>query len=233
MERMRRGLGKRGLTLVEVLVAGIVLLAALPPLINSLTTVWRLEAAQANESHGTHLAHVVFESVLHRMYNGRPVQSGEPAVTPRDPRGYGLNDTQAERRQKYAAKSYLQFFLRLRESGTAAVSSPDAGNVALSQYFDRLVQDQDGPLASGPTETSHPELVAALKNFRIDVDVQLHLDDVPPPPPGTPRTEPAVDMARLKLDLTWSDRSGAPVTRSFRTRLTRYLFEDSPLNTPP
>jgi hypothetical protein len=119
---VRSRMRSRGFTVMEMVLAGAIVLISLPPLVGALTTVWRMERSQTSDSHATNVAHVVLETMHHQMYNGWRAQPADPASRT-DTRGHRLNDGEQKKRELLARKTYLDFFTAMKQDPKPVLSS--------------------------------------------------------------------------------------------------------------
>lgn len=213
---------RRGVTLVEVLVAIAIVAVVLPALIDTQLTVRRMDVSQTERSQSTHLAGAVLETIHYRMYNGYRTDPNNPDTLV-DVRGFKLNDPRDARRQAQQRGSPLAFFNGLPERDTAALTGPGRRQSAfLAPLGDLVTRARAGAPRPDPSESRW------LERFGLEVGAVMHLDDAPAPPRVTKNyDEPVVDMALVRATLSWNDAvRGQPVTRVMQTRFTRYLYEE-------
>lgn len=202
-------MSRGGVTLIEVLVALVIVAIALPPLLTTQLTIRRMDASQTERSQSTHLTGAVLETIHYRMYNGYRTDPNNPE-TLIDARGFKLNDTRTARVAAQRTDSALRFFAGLAERSTGVVAT--AGH-ARSGFFPPPATAHDGTW---------------LERYRLDVSTFLKTDDAPLPPRISKNwDEPAIDMALVTVALTWDDAvRGQPTTRTVQTRFTRYLYDE-------
>lgn len=217
---------RSGMTLTEVLVAGLVVAAAMPPLIQLGLTVAKLDTGHGQRTQAIGLSQLVFEQLHYRLYNG-------------DSRGgIKLNDTFAERQQAYTTRRpYLSNFLEMRDDSGSPAVPPDQLDPTQSSFLTGFINGYAGPGRSQPspiTARTNPDLALALKSYKIALGVTPHLDiaTVDPAPDAWPRAkergEPKLDLARFDVRVTWDDAKGQAQTRTLVTRFCRGLYEMDP-----
>jgi hypothetical protein len=212
---------RRGLSLIEALVTGLVIAATLPLLLQSGSTIVRMDKARQQRAQAANLARVALEGVHYDLYNGSS-QGYEPA------------DSAELRRAKYISESYLSPLRALSEveSGVVAGSARRVSR-SFSRIFNRREPWSAGDpgVQAGIEERERPALAAELRDFRVSVEVIPHLDE-----PGTAgdvlarkeAEDPKVDLARLKVIVRWMGPQGGQQSRVFETRVTRPVTELDP-----
>lgn len=220
---------RSGMTMTEVLVAGLVVAAALPPLMQLGVSIAKLDTGHGQRSLAIGLSQVAFEQIHYRLYNG-------------DSRGgIKLNDTESARQTAYRITSrpaYLASFLDLKDDAGSPAIPADLLDPTQSPYLKGFINGYVSPGKSSPTALTvrtNPDLAAALAKFKIAVGVIPHLD-IPTEDPGSnawPRKkapgEPKLDLARFEVRVIWEDAKGAAQTRTLVTRFGRTMFESDPL----
>lgn len=213
--------GRRGLTLIEALVTGLVIAATLPLLLQSGSTIVRMDKSRQQRAQAANLARVVLEGIHYDLYNGSSV-------------GYVPADPQDLRTAKYVSETYLE---SLRALGEPESGVTDGSSRRISRSFARIFNRRDpGPggdagTQAGIDERERPLLAAELREFRVSVEVRPHLDT--PSASADPLAikepeDPKVDLAYLDVIVSWAGPDGGRHARQFETRATRPVSELDP-----
>lgn len=214
--------GRRAFSLVEVLVAGIILTAALIPIITNFQTLFRGYKKTHQATHAMSIAQCVLETIRHRFYDW-------------DTRFFLLNDRLDERQQKLGRKEYEGVFKKVvldfeefRSSATGPLGfrvTQVAGQADTLKYFKEFFNFKDGG-AKGITETTNPVLFRQLSTYRATVRVV----------PGTPRSfldsepngSPEIDMCEVQVEVAWLDVADKRQSLSLSNVLTRRQYNPFP-----
>jgi type II secretory pathway pseudopilin PulG len=210
---------KRAFSLLEVLVAGVVLTAALLPIVANLHQLFRGFQRTQEATHATFLAQAVIEGLRHRLYDGDTRFFGGADAS--DPRPGPLNVDQAELDRRVCQRGYEKFFLSLVEEGAPVVLRHAPGT---SRYFLDF-QSVEGKLTGLSAETN-PRLCRELESYRITVEVRVSVPASALDSDGDGHLE--VDMAEVGATVSWTAADGAPQTRTFWTVLTRHQYSPWP-----
>lgn len=230
---MKRVHAARGFSLMEVLIAGIVLTAALIPILGNFHSLYRGFRKTHEASHATFLAQAILENVRYRLYDGdlRWFRYDEftagVAVPDGDPRYAKLNDDSDTRRENACNGGHESFFLKLAEEGEPIVVR--AGEKT-SQYFVEFLSLKDSKL-HGITAETNPRLHAELDTYRVTLEVRLSAPTSRIDSDGDGNAE--LDMAELGATVRWVDRAKKEQVRQFWTMLTRHQYNTYPQGPRP
>jgi hypothetical protein len=192
-------------------VTALIVLVALPAMIDTWITISRREKQQIQRGCSTNLAQAVFEQIHYRIYNG--TEDGDCRG------GLRLNDSFETRKVAYeqVPPSYLKIFFQQKERNVPLVRSG---------FFNGLNGSPDLNLEGNASR----ELADALKSYTCQVQVWAYLGDSAEGSADETlktklKTNPKVDMARLAVMIAWKDANGKTQKRTFVTRLCRPIVE--------
>lgn len=175
-----------GTTILEVLVALVILTVVVIPILDTFSTFRRGFAKMSRYNIALGLASSVLEHIHFTLYN-------------EDIRLTDMLAPDNERVTRAADEGAQQIFDEFIEADTK-VTSVDPSTV--SSYFVRF-NDLTKTGVFGITPENDPELYRQLKDYRCSVDVYYSLpyDSLDSDVDGTPE----VDMAEIKVTITWKD----------------------------
>ncbi|MBI4872839.1 MAG: type II secretion system protein [Candidatus Riflebacteria bacterium] len=196
-----------GFTLLEVLIASLVLTAALVPIVANFSSVFHGFGKTREATHATMIGQAILENVRYRLYDG-------------DTRFFTLNDSPEERRRKLRnpRNRFRDFFTKLREEGqkVTEVTSGDC-----SQYFVDFANLRGTPL-HGLTASSNPGLFQDLASYRVTLEVSWSVPENLIDSDEDGRDE--LDMAEVLVTVSWQDRTQEERQERFFTMLTHHQY---------
>ena len=176
---------KAGLTILEVVLAIVILGLVMVPVLQTFSTFRKGFTKMNKYNIAIGLASTVLDHIHFSLYNN-------------DVR---LSDVLASQAEKAAAKAdgAKDFFDEFVEDKTKVTSEDPS---AISSYFVRI-NDLTKSGAFGITKENDPELYHQLKDFRCSVDVfySLPYDIIDSDMDGTPE----VDMAEVRVTISWNE----------------------------
>jgi hypothetical protein len=221
----------RALTLIEVLVASLILLIAIPPLIDTATTIARMDRAREGRSHATNLEQMAIEHLRHRLYQ-------------EDDRGYRLGDDDSTRRSRYSTSppSWLATLHKLSDADSWIVDLPsrsaDAQSVPFTRFFGRDnpvklypwsgSDTRDNVVYQGLTSVTNPELSREIESYRLAVSVKDYPVGADPSLRTKEPASPKVDLVDVGLTIRWRDLRGQETSQIVTTRMIRTIGEPDP-----
>lgn len=183
----RQGRGLRGVTLVEVSLAFLIVAVALVPIFRGFRSITSSVTGTRDRTTALFLAQSILEQARFRLYA-------------EDSRYYTLDDTEDDIRQARQDEKWKTYFLGLGHPRQAIVST--AGS-EVSTYFARF-ENVDGSGAHGFRAESDPALVQQLARFQCEVIVRFESPDgeiIDPDGDG----KVATDMAWIVVRVYWDE----------------------------
>ena len=189
---------RRGLSLLEILVALTILLIGLVPLVDAFKTGFRGAALTGEHAQAMLIAESVMEEARAR-------------VTYSLTRYYGLADTGSEVLKRARRGDWKNDFLRLETPGPEPIVSTDRSKI--STYFRTVFNDGTG---EGPISGAiDPIAVRQLEKFRVAVKVSFGQSSEGIDSNGDRR--PESDMCEIEVIVTW-DEPGRPAPEPVRLK---------------
>lgn len=224
---MRR---RAALTLVEVVLASLILLIAVPTFVQTALTISRVDEARESRAMAMGLAQSAVERLRFEAYNG-------------DSRGYRLTDDSPARAAQYTtASSWLRYAGPLDAAEDWIVPSPARPGGTQSLVMTRFFEEHQpvsgytwpasgprpGVFAPGFGPDTFPELSREVESHRVMVEATAY-------PAGTdvelaakdPR-EGKVDLVDVRVILRWTDTRGRAQEQVLSTRVGRRHHELDP-----
>jgi hypothetical protein len=204
---------KRALSLVEMMVAMMVLMVALPPLIDAAMSMARWDRTRDLRSHATHFGQLALERTHYQLYDD-------------ETRSWTLDDPVATRVTKYSTipPTWMQ---PLAYPAGAVVNAPAKAGANPAPAFGAIYQREGGP-ATGLTETTHPELVADVASYRVQLTVTPIDASTLPAFPNKNEDDPRPDLAQVEVLVRWTDFRGGTREQRVRSWRTRPVWEPDP-----
>lgn len=193
---------KRALGLVEMMVAMMVLMVALPPIIDAAVSMARWDRTRDLRSHATHFGQLALERTHHQLYDG-------------DTRSWTLADTADARRTAYATipPAWMQ---PLAYPAGAVVNAPAKTGASPAPPFAQF------------TEATHPGLVADVPSYRVQLTVTPIDASTLPAFPDKNEDDPRPDLAQVEVVVRWTDFRGGAREQRVRSWRTRPVWEPDP-----
>lgn len=213
---------RRAFSLLETLIAGMILTTALIPIISNFQTLFRQYKKTHQATHALNIAQCILESVRYRLYNG-------------DSRFFKLNDTTKERVKQLLppARKYEEFFLALEDgvqvaTGERGVRITQVEPRSSSKYFQEFMRVKGE--SQGITDRFNPVLFRQLDSYRAIVRVSFgapkSLMD------SEPNGSPEIDMCELEVMISFRDAGGVEQSQSLFTVVTRRQYNQFPDGQP-
>ena len=178
-------LRRSGISLLETLIALVVLLIGLVPLVETFRGSFRGITVSKQHTQAMLLAEAVLEEARTR-------------IETRLPRYWNLADTSKDIRAKAAAGAWKTMFKTLEEGPRPVVASDPS---QVSSYFGRLVIGAAG--TPGPVDAAS-DPIAASDLARFTVEVRVHLGEATPlDSDNDGQTE--TDMCEMEVLVTWKE----------------------------
>ncbi|MBI4864108.1 MAG: type II secretion system protein [Candidatus Riflebacteria bacterium] len=227
-DRGARERSRRGFSLVEVLVATVIVSVALVPIVAGYHRLFAGLKKTQEATHATFLAQAILENVRYRLYDGDErffrldeVRAGKP-VPDGDPRVGHLNLSREELDRRICARDYEKFFLNLTEEGEPIVVLRDK---APSRYFVDFV-NLKGSRLHGITQETNPTLYQELEHYRASLEVRLSVPESTLDSDGD--GHPEIDLVEIVALIRWTGPGGEELSRSFFTVFTRHQYNPWP-----
>lgn len=207
-------ISNRALSLVEMMVAMMVVMVALPPLIDAAMSMARWDRTRDLRSHATHFGQLALERAHHRLYDG-------------DPRSFKLGAAIPKRLDAYAARPPAwQQDLAFPEG--AVVDAPSrTGGASVTGPFGELYR-RDGAPAGGLSEATHPELVLDVASYRVEQTITPLDGATLPALAAKGADDPRPDLVQVDTVVRWTDFRGGAREQRARTWRTRAVWEPDP-----
>lgn len=156
---------RSGVTLTEALVTGLVIAATLPLMMQSGSTLVRMDQSRHQRAHAANLARIALEGMQYELYQGHC-------------RGYKPHDEATKRRAAYAEESYLDCLEELED----ADPFPDPPE-ELENYQQEI---KITPYLDGPASSSDELGSKSGEEPKVDL-VDVHVKITWKGPGGGPR----------------------------------------------
>jgi len=215
-------------SLLEVVLAGVILSLALLPILGNFQQLFRGLKKTQDATHAAFLAQAIMENIRYRLYDGDErffrldqVRSGK-RVPDGDPRVGHINEPADELDRRICARDYERFFLELTEEGVSVRVAP---GLETSRFFLDFTNVQRSGL-HGITAQSHPRLWRELEGYRVLVEVRLSVPESAIDSDGDGNIE--IDMAEIIAVVSWSASDGTPMSREYATVFTRHQYNPWP-----
>lgn len=195
-------MSKRGLSLVEMMVAMLVLMVALPPIIDAAVSMARWDKTRDLRSHATHFGQVALERTHYQLYDG-------------DTRAWTLDTSIDERRTAYSTTppAWMQ---PLAYPPGAVVNAPSKVGASPAPAFAQF------------TESTHPALVTDVATYRVELTVTPIDGAALPALSNKNEDDPRPDLAQIDAIVRWTDYRGGAREQRVRTWRTRPVWEPDP-----
>lgn len=171
------------MSLLEILLAGVLVVAATIPLLDTFGGLRRGLQTSTRRVTALFLAQSILENVRYRLYNFGPFAGALPAPADRN-------------------QAIVEFFEELREEGAQVATDSDPER---SLYFARI-EDLSGTGLHGICRASHPNVFPRLAAFSCRLEV---ISDSPETD-GDGDGRPDEGLAELSVVIHWQEPTGGP-----------------------